>query len=160
MIDAPYRMVGTPRFGGILIIADHASNRVPDGIELGIDPALLEQHIAWDIGVMGIATRMAQRPGVAAFLGNVSRLVCDFNREEHAPAIIPIASDGHAIPGNSLSHEGARGAAGALLPPLSRRARRTARRQAPRADPVAAQLHAEPYQFGRAAPLASRRALQ
>lgn len=106
MTDAAYRIVGTPRFGGILIIADHASNRVPDGIELGIDPALLEQHIAWDIGVMGIATRMAQRPGVAAFLGNVSRLVCDFNREEHAPAIVPIASDGHAIPGNSLNHAG------------------------------------------------------
>jgi len=52
-----------------------------------------------------IATRMAQRPGVAAFLGNVSRLVCDFNRDVHAPAIVPIASDGHAIPGNALSHE-------------------------------------------------------
>jgi predicted N-formylglutamate amidohydrolase len=105
-MDAPYRIVGTPRFGGILIIADHASNRVPEGIDLGIDPALLEQHIAWDIGVAGIAERMAERQGTAAFLGNVSRLVCDFNREEHAPAIVPIASDGHAIPGNSLSHEG------------------------------------------------------
>jgi predicted N-formylglutamate amidohydrolase len=103
--DAPYRIVGEPRFGGILIVADHASNCVPDGIDLGIDPALLDLHIAWDIGVMGVAERMAQRPGTAAFLGNVSRLVCDFNREEGAPAIIPIASDGHAIPGNSLSHE-------------------------------------------------------
>ena len=105
MIDGPYRIVGTPRFGGILIVADHASNREPEDINLGIDPALLQLHIASDIGVAGIAERMAQRPGTAAFLGNVSRLVCDFNREEGAPAIIPIASDGHAIPGNSLSHE-------------------------------------------------------
>ena len=103
--DAPYRIIGSPRFGGILIVADHASNRVPGDIDLGFDPALLNLHIASDIGVMGVATRMAQRPGTAAFLGNVSRLVCDFNREEHAPAIIPIASDGHAIPGNSLTHE-------------------------------------------------------
>ncbi len=103
--DAPYRIIGTPRFGGIIIVADHASNRVPGDIQLGIDPALMEQHIAWDIGVAGVAERMCQRPGAAAFLGNVSRLVCDFNREEGAPAIIPIASDGHAIPGNSLSHE-------------------------------------------------------
>jgi predicted N-formylglutamate amidohydrolase len=103
--DAPYLITGEPRFGGILIVADHASNRVPDDIQLGIDPALLQLHIAQDIGVMGVATRMALRPGTAAFLGNVSRLVCDFNREEHAPAIIPFASDGHAIPGNSLSHE-------------------------------------------------------
>jgi len=103
--DEPYRIVGEPRFGGILIIADHASNRVPDDINLGIDPALLDLHIAHDIGVMGVAERMATRPGTAAFLGNASRLVCDFNREPHAPAIIPIASDGHAIPGNALSHE-------------------------------------------------------
>ncbi len=105
MTDAPYRILGTPRFGGILIVADHASNRVPEDIDLGIDPALLHLHIAHDIGVMGVAERMTQRPGVAAFLGNVSRLVCDCNREESAPAIIPIASDGHAIPGNGLSHE-------------------------------------------------------
>ncbi len=104
MNDPPYRLLGTPRFGGILIVADHASNRVPGDIQLGINPALLSQHIALDIGVMGVAERMAQRPGVAAFLGNVSRLVCDFNREEHAPGVVPIASDGHAIPGNSLSH--------------------------------------------------------
>ena len=104
MNDAPYLIVGTPRFGGILIVSDHAANRVPDGIDLGIAPELLTQHIAIDIGVAQVAQTMAQRVGTAAFLGNVSRLVCDFNRDEHAPAIIPIASDGHAIPGNSLSH--------------------------------------------------------
>ena len=101
----PYRIIGEPRFGGILIVADHASNRVPEDIDLGIDQALLYLHIAHDIGVVGVATRMVTRPGTAAFLGNVSRLVCDFNREPHAPAIVPIASDGHAVPGNSLSRE-------------------------------------------------------
>jgi predicted N-formylglutamate amidohydrolase len=49
---------------------------------------------------------MALLPGIAAFLGNVSRLVCDFNRDEHGPTVCPIASDGHAIPGNALDHEG------------------------------------------------------
>ena len=48
---------------------------------------------------------VAERAGIAAFLCNVSRLVCDCNRDEGAPAIIPIASDGHAIPGNELTHE-------------------------------------------------------
>jgi predicted N-formylglutamate amidohydrolase len=47
---------------------------------------------------------LAQRPGIAAFQGHISRLVCDLNREPHAPAVIPIASDGHAIPGNALDH--------------------------------------------------------
>ncbi len=104
MSEEAWRLVGTPRFGGILVVADHASNRVPDDIDLGIDPALLAQHVAVDIGVSGVAERLAERAGTAAFLCNVSRLVCDCNRDEGAPAIIPIASDGHAIPGNDLDH--------------------------------------------------------
>lgn len=101
-----WRLLGTPRFGGILVVSDHASNRVPGDIDLGIDPALLDQHVAIDIGVGAVGALMAEQPGVAAFQAGVSRLVCDVNREPHAPAVIPIASDGHAIPGNALDHEG------------------------------------------------------
>ena len=101
-----YRLLGTPCFGGILVVSDHASNHVPNDIDLGIDPALLDQHIAVDIGVGAVGAIMAERPGIAAFQANASRLVCDVNREPHAPAVIPIASDGHAIPGNALSHAG------------------------------------------------------
>jgi predicted N-formylglutamate amidohydrolase len=102
--EEAFRLVGTPRFGGILVVADHASNRVPDDVDLGIDPALLTQHIAIDLGVAAVAGLLAERAGFAAFLCNVSRLVCDCNRDEGAPAIIPVASDGHAIPGNDLTH--------------------------------------------------------
>ena len=101
-----YRLLGTPRFGGILVVSDHASNRVPDDIDLGIDPALLGQHVAVDLGVAEVGAEMARQPGTATFQGNISRLVCDLNREPHAPAVIPIASDGHAIPGNALDHAG------------------------------------------------------
>jgi len=101
-----FRLIGDTAPGGILIESDHASARVPDDIDLGIDPALLNEHIAIDIGVAAIAELLVQRPGYAAFLGNVSRLVCDFNRDEHGPAVAPIASDGHAIPGNALDHAG------------------------------------------------------
>jgi predicted N-formylglutamate amidohydrolase len=101
-----YRLLGTPRFGGILVVSDHASNRVPGDIDLGIHAELLTQHVALDIGVAEVGALMAARPGCAAFQGNVSRLVCDFNREVHAPAVIPIASDGHAIPGNAIDHVG------------------------------------------------------
>jgi predicted N-formylglutamate amidohydrolase len=98
--EEAFRIVGEPRAGGILIVSDHASSRVPAGIYLGIDPALLDEHVAVDIGVAAVAERMVARAGMAAFLGNVSRLVCDFNREEDSPALIPHSSDGHAIPGN------------------------------------------------------------
>lgn len=104
--EEAFCIAGDPRRGGILIVSDHASNRVPDDIDLGIDPALLNEHVAIDIGVAGVAQRMVERPGVAAFLANVSRLVCDCNREEDAPAVVPHASDGHAIPGNLFDVEG------------------------------------------------------
>lgn len=95
-----FRLVGTPRFGGILVVADHASSRVPGDIDLKIAPELMRAHIAVDIGVAGIAERMAAHEGTAALLGNVSRLVCDTNRTERDPAAIPEVSDGHPIPGN------------------------------------------------------------
>ena len=102
----PWRLIGTPRTGGILLIGDHASNHVPADIDLGIEPVLLGEHIAIDIGVAGVAERLVANGGVdAAWLATQSRLVIDLNRDEHAPGLIPIASDGHAIPGNALSHD-------------------------------------------------------
>lgn len=101
-----FAILGQPRFGGILVVSDHASNHVPDDIALGIAADLLNQHIAVDIGVAEVGALMAQSPGIAAFQGGVSRLVCDFNRDEHLPTVVPIASDGHAIPGNALDHAG------------------------------------------------------
>jgi predicted N-formylglutamate amidohydrolase len=98
--EEAFCVAGQPQPGGILIVSDHASNRVPEDIDLGIDPALLDEHVAIDIGVAGVARRMVEQPGFAAFLANVSRLVCDCNRDEDAPGVVPHASDGHAIPGN------------------------------------------------------------
>lgn len=89
---------------GILLIADHASRQVPDDIDLGIAPELLDTHIALDIGVAELAASLCERMGIPAILGGISRLVVDLNREEDAPHIIPIASDGHVLPGNAISH--------------------------------------------------------
>lgn len=101
MIDGkPYRQVGEIRPGGLICVADHASNHVPAEVELGIDPRLLEEHIAIDIGVDGIAERLARRHGVPAHIACISRLVCDFHRREEEPAVVPTESDGHLIPGN------------------------------------------------------------
>ena len=99
--------LGYPRAGGVLLIGDHASNHVPADIDLGIDPALLSEHIAIDLGVAEVAALLVEAAAVdAAILGGVSRLVVDCNRDEDAPGAVPIASDGHAIPGNALDHDG------------------------------------------------------
>ncbi len=93
-----FRHIGpAPRKGGIVLVADHASNLVPPDIDLGIDPALLHEHVAVDIGVEGVAERM----GFPAHLACLSRLVCDLHREEDHPAVVPTISDGHPIPGNA-----------------------------------------------------------
>ena len=99
-MTALYRTVGTPRRGGIVCVADHASNFVPGDIELGVADAVMGQHVAWDIGVAGVAERMARRHDLPCFLAGVSRLVIDLHREEDSPGLIPETSDGILIPGN------------------------------------------------------------
>jgi predicted N-formylglutamate amidohydrolase len=84
----------------LLLIADHASNLVPGGIDLGIAPELMEQHIAVDIGVKPLAERLCSMLGCPAVLGGISRLVIDYNRELDAHGLIPEASDGEVIAGN------------------------------------------------------------
>jgi predicted N-formylglutamate amidohydrolase len=103
--EEAFCLAGAPTAGRILVVSDHASNRVPDDIDLGIDSRLLNEHVAVDIGVAGVAQRTVEQRGIAAFLGNVSRLVCDCNREEHSPGVIPHSSDGHPIPGNLFDVE-------------------------------------------------------
>lgn len=97
-----WRELGRARGGGILLIADHASNHVPDDIDLGIASALFVNHIAVDIGVAAVAERLVAAGAVdGAVLGGVSRLVIDLNREADHPGLIPAHSDGHAIAGNA-----------------------------------------------------------
>jgi predicted N-formylglutamate amidohydrolase len=99
-VSEAYRQIGTPAPGGIVLVADHASNHVPQDILLGIPEHLLHEHIAIDIGTEAIAELLARDHAIPAHIAAVSRLVCDLNREETAPGLVPEASDGHPIPGN------------------------------------------------------------
>src|SRR3569623_2848595 len=94
-----------PRFipgrpGGVLLICDHASNAVPDDIDLGIAPVLLDKHIAIDIGAGPVTEALAARRDAPALLATVSRLVIDLHRQPDHPGLMPPVSDGHPIPGN------------------------------------------------------------
>jgi predicted N-formylglutamate amidohydrolase len=99
-VSETFRQLGTPIPGGIVCTADHASNAVPDDIDLGIPDHLLGEHIAVDIGTEAIAELLARDHAIPAHIAAVSRLVCDLNREETAPGLVPNASDGYPIPGN------------------------------------------------------------
>jgi len=108
MIGETFRQLGTPTLGGIVCVADHASNHVPSDITLGIPQHLLHEHIALDIGTEAIAELLARDHAIPAHIAAVSRLVCDFNREEDAPGLVPPESDGHPIPGNVGTEKEAR----------------------------------------------------
>lgn len=85
----------------VLLLCDHASNAVPEDVDLGIDPALLDLHIAVDIGAADVTRALAKRLDAPAILGAVSRLVLDLHREPDHADLVPKSSDGHKIPGNT-----------------------------------------------------------
>ena len=85
----------------LLFLCDHASNALPDG-GLGLDPALLSTHIAYDIGAAAATRALACAYGAPALLGVWSRLLIDLNRGADDPTIVMKLSDGSIIPGNVL----------------------------------------------------------
>ena len=100
MLDEVLTELNGDPASGMLLIADHASSRVPADIDLGVPAAAMNEHVAIDIGVDPLGPRLcAARLGCPGILAAVSRLVIDLNREEDAPGLIPAASDGHAVAG-------------------------------------------------------------
>lgn len=102
MTDA-FQLAGIPKGNGVLIVVDHASNLVPESIDLGISPQFRDDHITHDIGTMEIARLMSKEPDYFAILGGVSRLVVDLNRYPDEEAVVPPRSDGVEIPGNVIN---------------------------------------------------------
>jgi predicted N-formylglutamate amidohydrolase len=85
----------------LLFLCDHASNRLPEG-GLGLDPALLATHIAYDIGAASLTRALAAVYGAPALLGGWSRLLIDLNRGADDPTLVMKLSDGSIIQGNVL----------------------------------------------------------
>ena len=97
----PFQVIDGDFGRGLVVICDHASNRIPPALDaLGLPEAELRRHIAWDIGAARIAGLLAARFRAPAVLCGTSRLVIDCNRDPADPASIPTASDGTVIPGN------------------------------------------------------------
>lgn len=103
-----YEIIGKDRPGRWLVTCDHASNRVPDwvgGGDLGIDPADMARHIAYDVGAAGLADALGQALDSPVICSAFSRLVIDPNRGEQDPTLLMKLYDGTIIPANR--HAGA-----------------------------------------------------
>ena len=96
--------------GPFVLVCDHASNEIPpEFANLGLDPGLLTEHIAWDPGAREVATELARRLDAPVVLPRVSRLVHDCNRPGGSEDAMPAETAGIGIPGNrNLSEEARR----------------------------------------------------
>jgi predicted N-formylglutamate amidohydrolase len=104
-IDAPEIIEGDIR-SGTLILCDHASNAIPDEFaSLGLAPAELERHIAYDIGAADVTRRLAAELGAPAVLSRFSRLLVDPNRGPDDPTLVMRLADGAVVPGNAALDE-------------------------------------------------------
>jgi predicted N-formylglutamate amidohydrolase len=84
-----------------LLLGDHAGRDIPRALgDLGLPPAELDRHIAWDIGVAGLGGRLSEALDAPFIRQRFSRLVIDCNRDPARADAIPEVSDGAEIPGN------------------------------------------------------------
>jgi predicted N-formylglutamate amidohydrolase len=96
-----YRIPGDQRTG-VLLLADHASNYVPDEFQqLGLPQAQFERHIGYDIGIAWVTRRLAESLQATAVLSHFSRLLIDPNRGADDPTLVMRIADGALIPGNA-----------------------------------------------------------
>ncbi|MGC2410232.1 MAG: N-formylglutamate amidohydrolase [Methyloceanibacter sp.] len=102
MEGASYRRIEGDWTQGLIILCDHAENRIPRPYgTLGLRSEDLNRHIAYDIGAAGVAERLAQVLGVPALLTRFSRLLIDPNRGLDDPTLVMQISDGRIVPGNA-----------------------------------------------------------
>jgi predicted N-formylglutamate amidohydrolase len=108
-----------------IIVVDHAGARIPRRLaNLGLPESELQRHIAWDIGALSVARRVAQMLDAPLVAQNYSRLVIDCNRDPKMATSIPCISELREIPGNiglSAAEIAARRAA--IFDPYHRRIR-------------------------------------
>ncbi len=103
LIPQPVEILGTACDSRWLLTCDHASNAVPPWVNggcLGIAPADMNRHIAYDVGAAGLTRMLAERLGAPAVLSGFSRLVIDPNRGEDDPTLLMKLYDGTIIPAN------------------------------------------------------------
>jgi predicted N-formylglutamate amidohydrolase len=98
---APVRVLRPGGTSDFVLAADHAGRAIPRRLgTLGLPASELERHIAWDIGIAGVTTRLADALDATAVLQMYSRLVIDCNRGHGVDSSIPTVSESTEIPGN------------------------------------------------------------
>ncbi len=98
---APVEIFNATGASSYVLTCEHAGRVIPKKLgDLGLHDRHLARHIAWDIGVDGLARLLATALDAPLVMQRFSRLVIDCNRPYSAEDCIPEVSDGTEIPAN------------------------------------------------------------
>ena len=116
---APVHQTNAAGRSAFLFTCDHYGRLIPPSLgDLGLSEDELTRHIAWDIGIAGVAERLAGMLDAHLIAQRYSRLVIDCNRPPGVKSSIPILSEATTIQGNEgLSREMAEARRRAIFDP-------------------------------------------
>jgi predicted N-formylglutamate amidohydrolase len=106
-----------------LLTCDHYGRAVPHALgDLGLPASEFERHIAWDVGIAGVANALSKHLDAHLIAQRYSRLVIDCNRPPAAASSIPRISEATTIPGNEgQARDAAEARRTAIFDPYHRR---------------------------------------
>ncbi len=101
--DGPaVRTVNAAGTSAVVLVCEHASNRIPEGLgALGLPPEVLASHAAWDPGAEAVAQLLSQSLDAVLVNAGFSRLVYDINRPPDHEDAMRAVSEIYSIPGNT-----------------------------------------------------------
>jgi predicted N-formylglutamate amidohydrolase len=84
-----------------LLTCDHYGRLIPRALgDLGVAGSELVRHIAWDVGIAGVAELLSKEMNAHLIAQRYSRLVIDCNRPPGVASSIPMISEATTVPGN------------------------------------------------------------
>jgi predicted N-formylglutamate amidohydrolase len=106
-----------------LLTCDHYGRRIPQALgDLGVPASELTRHIAWDIGIAGVAEQLSKHLDAHLIAQRYSRLVIDCNRPPCVASSIPVLSEATTISGNEgLTRAAAEARRKSIFDPYHRR---------------------------------------
>lgn len=98
----PVELVNAEGSSGVVLCCEHAGRAIPERLgDLGVMPADMNRHIAWDVGAEPVARHLSALLDAPLVIQRYSRLVVDCNRPFEAEDCFPPESDGTLVPANA-----------------------------------------------------------